>query len=94
LNWRDEALLNPGPTTSLAEYFTKGGLPLILREIDYHDEWCELHRPLLDQQFDVKLLAKVPSVFADVPSCTLHTYSSWTTRYFLVQGIKKSPAIN
>lgn len=94
LNWQEEAMLNPGPTMALAEHFIKGGSPLILREIDYHDEWCARYRPLLAQQFEVKLLDSVPSVFADVPSCTLHTYNSWTTRYFLVQGIKKSPAIN
>lgn len=94
LKWRDEALLNPGPTIALTEYFTQGGTPLIFREIDYHDEWCARYRPLLEQQFDAKLLAVVPSVFADVPGCTLHTYNSWTTRYFLVQGIKKAPAVN
>lgn len=89
LKWHVEALLNPGPVTALAEHFSKGGGALLLREIDYHDEWCAQFGPLLTQQFKVKLLATVPSIFSDVPGCTLHAYNSWTSRYFLVEGLKK-----
>ncbi len=89
LKWHDEAMLNPGPTEALAEYFSKGGAPVLFREIDYHDEWCAQFGPLLTEQFNVRLLATLPSIFPDVPGCTLHTYNSWTSRYFLVEGLKK-----
>jgi hypothetical protein len=89
LKWHVEALLNPGPAEVLAEHFAKGGAPVLLREIDYHDEWCAQFGPLLTQQFKVKLLATVPSIFSDVPGCTLHAYNSWTSRYFLVEGLTK-----
>ena len=90
LKWHVEALLNLGPAEALAEHFSQGGGALLLREIDYHDEWCAQFRPLLTQQFKVKLLATVPSIFSDVPGCSLHVYNSWTSRYFLVEGLRKS----
>jgi len=89
LKWHVEALLNLGPAEALAEHFSQGGGALLLREIDYHDEWCAQFRPLLTQQFKVKLLATVPSIFSDVPGCSLHVYNSWTSRYFLVEGLRK-----
>jgi hypothetical protein len=66
-----------------------GGAPVLLREIDYHDEWCAQFSPPFTQQFKLKLLATVPSIFSDVPGCTLHVYNSWTSRYFLVEGLTK-----
>ena len=94
LKWHVEALLNLGPAEALAEHFSQGGGALLLREIDYHDEWCAQFRPLLTQQFKVKPLATVPSIFSDVPGCSLHVYNSWTSRYFLVEGLRKSRSVD
>ena len=73
----------------LRQHFNEAGGALLLRVIDYHDEWSAYHGSLLQAQFEAKLLATAPSVFADVGSCTLHTYGSWTDRFYLVTGVLK-----
>jgi len=92
LAWREDALLNTAPLSQLAEHFASGGAPLLMRVIDYNDEWSARYGPMLPAEFDTKLLATDASVFADVPGCTLHTYGSWTDRIYLVRGTRRVAA--
>lgn len=89
LGWRETDLLSSTPLEELRRHFNEAGGALLVRVIDYHDEWSHYHGPLLQAQFEAKLLATAPSVFTDVSSCTLHTYSSWTDRFYLVTGVLK-----
>ena len=90
LAWREIDLLNLGPLIDLKKYFEGAGGPLLIRVIDYHDEWSAFYGPMLQAQFDAQLLVTMPSAFADVSGCTLHTYSSWTDRFYLVRGELKN----
>jgi len=92
LAWREDALLNTAPLSQLAEHFAGGGAPLVVRVIDYNDEWSARYGPMLPAEFDAKLLATDASVFADVSGCTLHTYGSWTDRIYLVRGPRGAAA--
>jgi len=89
LAWRETDLLSSLPLEELRQHFKDAGGALLVRVIDYHDEWSAYHGPLLQAQFEAKLLATSPSAFADVESCTLHTYGSWTDRFYLVTGVLK-----
>ncbi len=89
LVWREIDLLSSSPLEDLRQHFKDAGGALLVRVLDYHDEWSSYHGALLQTQFEAKLIATVPSVFADVGSCTLHTYSSWTDRFYLVTGVLK-----
>jgi hypothetical protein len=73
---------------SLLTHFERGGPPVIVRLVDYHDEWSRHYGPSLLAPFVAEEIAVNPSLFSDVPGCTLHTYSSWTDRYCLVSGLK------
>ena len=72
----------------LLVHFQGGGPPVIVRLVDYHDEWSRHYGPSLLAPFVAEEIAVNPSLFSDVPGCTLHTYSSWTDRYCLVSGLK------
>lgn len=72
----------------LLAHFAGGGRPVIVRLVDYHDEWSRHYGPSLLTPFVAEEIAVNPSLFSDVPGCTLHTYSSWTDRYCLVSGLK------
>ena len=87
--WWIEAILNGEPLDRLVAHFEKGGAPVVLRVIDYHDEWSARYGAMLPARLKVELIAEFPSTFADVPNCTLHTYNSWTDRYYLVRGVQK-----
>ncbi len=89
LGWRETDLLNSAPLEELRKHFKDAGGALLVRVIDYHDEWSAYHGALLQAQFEAKLLATAPSAFGDVGSCTLHTYGSWTDRFYLVKGVLK-----
>ena len=89
LVWRETDLLSSSPLEELRQHFKDAGGALLVRVLDYRDEWSSYHGVLLQTQFETKLLATAPSVFADVGSCTLHTYSSWTDRFYLVTGVLK-----
>jgi len=89
LIWRETDLLSTAALDELRQHFKEAGGPLLLRVIDYHDEWSAYHGPRLQAQFEAQLLATVPSAFADVASCTLHTYGSGTDRFYVVTGVLK-----
>lgn len=89
LAWRETDLLSSLPLEELRQHFKDAGGALLVRVIDYHDEWSTYHGPLLQAQFEAKLLATSPGAFADVESCTLHTYGSWTDRFYLITGVLK-----
>ncbi len=85
-DWWSEDFMNSEPLDRLIAHFKKGGGQVILRAIDYHDEWSDHHIKRIPLLLSVELLAQNPSIFSDVSNCTLHTYSSWTDRYYLVKG--------
>jgi len=89
LVWRETDLLSNLALDEMRQHFKDAGGALLVRVIDYHDEWSAYHAPLFQAQFEAKLLATAPSVFGDVGSCTLHTYGSWTDRFYLVKGVLK-----
>jgi hypothetical protein len=83
-----EAMMNEEPLDRLRVHFKGGGAPVLVRVVDYHDEWSARYGPSLPAKFDAELVGHFVSGFADVPGCTLHTYNSWTDRYYLVRGPK------
>jgi hypothetical protein len=85
--WTSE-LMNGEPLDRLTAHFHGGGGPILLRMIDYCDEWSAREGQVLSERFDAELVGRCESDFADVPGCTLHTYNSWTDRYYLVRGVK------
>jgi len=89
LGWREMDLLNSAPLEELRKHFKDAGGALLVRVIDYDDEWSTYHGALFQAQFEAKLLVTAPSLFADVGSCTLQTYGSWTDRFYLVKGVLK-----
>jgi hypothetical protein len=90
LEWRVSSLLNSDPLEEMARRFDLVATPLVLRAHDYHDEWTRLQLAQLGREFEVELLGVNPSIFGDVPACTLHTYGSWTDRYYLVKARRKT----
>lgn len=92
LAWRDALIMNDSPLDDLRVHFAGGGAPVLVRVVDYHDEWSARYGYQLPVEFDTRLLGTRPSTFADVPGCTLHTYGGWTDRYYLVTGVRKDPA--
>jgi len=89
--WRVDSLLNSAPLEEMSRHFDRGGAPLLLRVQDYHDEWTGQHLALLGKDFEAEPVAVSESIFADVPMSTLHTYGSWTDRFFLVKARRKAP---
>jgi hypothetical protein len=89
MDWWSEDFMNTEPLTRLIAHFNTGGGQVMLRAIDYHDEWSAKHLKMLPLLLNVELVAEKPSIFYDVTNCTLHTYSSWTDRYYLVNGVQK-----
>ncbi|MBC7368769.1 MAG: hypothetical protein H7343_18495, partial [Undibacterium sp.] len=87
--WWIEAILNPEPLDRLVAHFDRGGGPVVLRVVDYHDEWSLRYGAALPVRLQVEPIAEYSSTFADVPGCTLHTYNSWTDRYYVVRGARK-----
>lgn len=92
LGWRDALIMNEGPLDDLRGYFAAGGAAVLVRVVDYHDEWSARYGSQLPVQFEAKLVGARPSTFTDVPGCTLHTYGGWTDRYYLVTGVRKNTA--
>ena len=90
LEWRVSSLLNSDPLEEMARRFDLVATPLVLRVHDYHDEWTRLQLAQLGREFEVELLGVNSSIFGDVPACTLHTYGSWTDRYYLVKARRKT----
>jgi hypothetical protein len=94
LGWRDALIMTELPLEALRSYFVTGGSPVLVRVVDYHDEWSARYGARLPVQFEAKLVGSRPSVFADVPGCTLHTYGGWSDRYYLVTGVReKAPGM-
>jgi len=87
--WWIEAFMNDEPVDRMVAHFANGGAPIVVRAIDYHDEWSARYAPRLAERLDAELLATFPSPFGDIPGCTLHTYNGWTDRYYLVRGVKR-----
>ena len=90
LEWRVSSLLNSDPLEEMARRFDLVATPLVLRVHDYHDEWTRRQLAQLGREFEVELLGVNPSIFGDVPACTLHTYGSWTDRYYLLKARRKT----
>lgn len=86
--WREVGLLNDGPPLAVAKDLGAGGQSLLLRVTDYGDEWTAFNLSLLETRFAAKLVADYPSTFPDLPVCTLHTYNSSRSRYYLVTGLR------
>jgi hypothetical protein len=87
--WWIKEILNPKPLDELVEHFEHGGKPIVLRVVDYHDPWSVRYGGDLPKRLNVRQIAEFPSNFDDVSGCTLHTYNSWTDRYYIVSGVKK-----
>jgi hypothetical protein len=87
--WWIEAILNSEPVDRIVAHFEHGGGPIILRVVDYHDEWSRRYGATLPVRLNVEQIAEYGSTFPDVPGCTLHTYNSWTDRYYVVSGVRK-----
>ena len=90
--WWAEALMNSEPIERMAAHFKAGGAPILLCQINYHDEWTAHMSSIFRERFEAELIAVDPSKFADVPGCTLHTYNSWTCSYYLVRGLRPGAA--
>ncbi len=91
VEWRVDAFLSSAPLEEMLKHFDRDAAPLLLRVQDYHDEWTRHHLPLLGRDFVFETLAVNASIFADVPASTLHTYGSWTDRYYLIRAPGKTP---
>lgn len=87
--WWIEAILNQEPVDRMVAHFEHGGSPIILRVVDYHDEWSRRYGVALPLRLKAEQIAEYDSTFPDVPGCTLHTYNSWTDRYYVVSGVRK-----
>lgn len=86
--WREAGLVNDGPLQAMATDLAPGGRPLLLRVTDYGDEWTAFNLGLLEARFESKRVADYPSTFPGLPVCTLHTYHSPHSRYYLVTGLR------
>jgi ribosomal protein S18 acetylase RimI-like enzyme len=89
--WRVDFFLTEAPLGEIARHFERGGGPLAIRVQDYHDEGTRQHLGRLERDFEFEVLATHRSVFPDGPLSTLRTYGSWTDRFFLVKGRRKTP---
>ncbi len=86
--WRELVLLSEDSLLTLAADLTAGGRTLLVRVTDYGDEWTAFNLGLFDARFETKVVADTPSTFQGLPVCTLHTYNSPRSRYYLVTGLR------
>lgn len=87
--WWTEEILDGKPLDRIAAHFTKGGGPIVLRVMDYRDEWSARSRAEIPVRFNVEQIGERTSTFADIPACTLHTYNSCSDSYYVVHGLRK-----
>lgn len=89
--WMEESLVGPGVVTKLQQHFKASTQPVLLRATDFHDEWSEHTRRSVEYDFVWERLAVQPSVFPDVPVCTLLTYHSARSTYYRITGVRAKP---
>lgn len=62
--------------------------PILLRHESWDDDWTKPFDARLRARFDVEQLATRPSLFSDIPICTLHTYLSARHDYYRIGEAK------
>lgn len=66
----------------------QGKSPIVIRQIDYNDEWSVRYSDRLAQRFAVEQIAENPTTFPEIPVCTLHAYFGAREVYFLLQEVR------
>lgn len=86
-----ETDLLAGPMVDAVEArLPDGGGPLLVVVHDYHDAFTRDHLRLLAERCAVRELGVLPSLYGDLPVCTLLTYHNRTLRYLEVR--RRAPA--
>lgn len=84
VGWETTAALIEASLEPLRTYFAQKSGPLLVRVLDYNDDWTAAHLPLLNKKFAAQKVGEWPTPFADFPACTLHTYHRPRVHYYLV----------
>lgn len=82
--WLSTELLVESQLDQLRTHLDQEAGPLLVRVLDFNDEWTAAQLPRLNEKYSARKLGEWPTPFANFPVCTLLTYHRPHAHYYAV----------